>query len=213
MSAANPFATRCIRPGAIEYLFDEGQSAESLVEALAASGWWGQIVGPHGSGKSTLLAALAPVLAAAGRRAVWRVARGSGAGDREWGVSGPVPRAVAPSEAHGAVAAQAPDAATQVIIDGYEQLSWWSRRQVAWLCRRCGAGLLVTAHRPLGLPTLLTTLPREQLAQRVVQRLLPAGDTTVSQADVAAAFAASGGNLRETLFALYDVYQLRRQSS
>ncbi len=59
---SNPFSTRFVRPGALAYRFPPGESAATLVERLAASGWRGQIVGPHGSGKSTLVAALGETL-------------------------------------------------------------------------------------------------------------------------------------------------------
>src|SRR6476660_6981871 len=64
---SNPFATCWTRPGALAFRFSRGESATSLVERLAAQGWWGEIIGPHGSGKTTLLATLRPLLAATGR--------------------------------------------------------------------------------------------------------------------------------------------------
>jgi hypothetical protein len=71
---------------------------------------------------------------------------------------------------------------------------------------------LVTAHQPVGLPVLLTTEPSLALAQQIVERLLPDNDSTVTREDVEAAFTKCGGNLRETLFALFDIYQSRRGS-
>src|SRR5205809_770947 len=68
--SSNPFATRFIRPGAIPFLFLDGNSAAAIVERLKANNWRGQIMGEHGSGKSTLVATLVPVLKAAGREVV-----------------------------------------------------------------------------------------------------------------------------------------------
>lgn len=189
----NPFATRFIRPGALTYLFSPDESAESLVERLRQNGWRGEIIGPHGSGKSSLLAKLIPQLTAAGRTVVHY---GLHQGER----SLPVSRA---------------DVArwnekTQVIVDGYEQLSWWSRRKLLSLVNSRQTGLLITAHQPMGLPTLLSTRPTLALARQIVSRLLPAGDMTLNENDIAAAFAMHPTNLREVLFALYDVYQQRR---
>lgn len=219
---SNPFATRYTRPGAIDYLFDRGQSLDALVGRLRDHGWWGAILGPHGSGKSTLLAALAPALETAGRRVVRLMispvaAEGSGFGVQRSEEKEPFTRqrAVAwiqPSEAYQAAADQAPDAALQLVVDGYEQLSWWTRRRIESLCRTREAGLLVTAHQSVGLPVLLTTEPSLALAQQIVERLLPDGETCITPDDVAAAFARCGGNLRETLFALFDVYHARRGS-
>ena len=188
---SNPFSTRFIRPGAISYLFADGNTASDLVERLRTSGWHGQIIGPHGSGKSTLLAALIPALESVGRSVV-SIALHQGQ------------HSLPPIDA------AAFSLTTQFIIDGYEQLSWWSRWQVRRLCKRHRAGLLVTAHTDQGLPTIYETQPSEPIAQRLVAALLPAGDATLAPADVASAYTASGGNLRETLFKLFDVYQQRQ---
>src|SRR5688572_13372967 len=66
--AINPFTTRHTRPGAIEYLFPAGQSADALVAQLGRQAWWGAILGPHGAGKSTLLHSLREALQQIGRR-------------------------------------------------------------------------------------------------------------------------------------------------
>jgi len=183
--ASNPFATRFIRPGAIEYLYSADQSSEALIEQLRAQNWQGQIIGPHGSGKSTLVAALAAELVAAGRKVVQ--------------TKGLEPRATN----------EVLDSNTQVIVDGFEQLSWWARRTVKQHCRRRGAGLLVTAHTDVGLPTLIRTEPTLELASAIVNRLLPAGDVPIEPDDIARAYESAGGNIREMLFGLYDVYQVR----
>jgi hypothetical protein len=189
---SNPFSTRFIRPGALSFLFAEGESALTLVEKLRGHHWRGQIVGPHGSGKSTLLAALLPALDAAGRKVIsLSLHQGQ--------------RRLPPLDR------EALAATTQLVIDGFEQLSWWSRWRVRWLCRRRSAGLLVTAHADLGLPTIYRTQPSEALAQRVVSALLPSAEQEISPADVSRAYTAAAGNLRETLFALYDVYQAKTQ--
>jgi hypothetical protein len=200
MSDSNPFATRFVRPGAIGYLFQEELSADSLVTSLRQSQWWGEIVGPHGSGKSTLIAALTPELAAAGREVVRYVLAADGGGR---------PECLVPATAHSFLAEQPLGPSTQLILDGYERISWWWRRRIQALCRKRGAGLLVTTHQPLGLPLLYQTRSTEQLAQLVVGRLLAPGETLVTAADVTAAFRKSSGNVRETLFALFDVYQAR----
>lgn len=187
-AASNPFATRFTRPGAIEFLFAEGDSLDSLVGKLCDHGWWGQIIGPHGSGKSTLLAAMEPELAEAGREVVRRSLAG---GQRQLDL----PSQLAPTAI--------------LVIDGFEQLSWWARWKVKAACRRQGAGLLATAHADLGLPTIFATQPSLELARRLVSRLLPEGDRTLTDADVAAAFSRHPDNLREMLFSLYDLYQSR----
>jgi hypothetical protein len=187
---SNPFATRFTRPGAIPYLFAEGESAAILIERLRSQDWCGQIIGPHGSGKSTLLAALVPALEAAGRTVI-SLALHQGQHRLP-----PFDRAMLSEHA-------------QLIIDGYEQLSWWSRWRVRSLCRRTRAGLLITAHSDVGLPTIYQTQPSEALAQSVVRSLLPAGQAAITPADVSTAYSVAKGNVRETLFKLFDVYQKR----
>jgi hypothetical protein len=187
MPVSNPFASKNIRPGAIEFLFSLGESAAVPVERLREAGWWGQIVGPHGSGKSTLLMSLVPALESAGRK-VQLVTLHQG-------------------EHRLPQLEFAVDSATQVVVDGYEQLSWWSKRRLKSRCRRAGCGLLVTAHVDVGLPRIFETTSSLEIAKRVVSRLVENVDAPVGDDDVAQAYAASGGNVREMLFSLYDVYQ------
>jgi hypothetical protein len=187
---SNPFSTRFVRPGAIPYLFDPPHNAEGLVERLAEAGWRGQIVGPHGSGKSTLLATLSEPLARAARRA-WSVALHDGARRLPADWTGQAKSA----------------AANLIVIDGYEQLSVLSRFHVKAHCRRLGWGLLVTAHRDVGFPTLFSTAPSLAATQVVVRRLVGDDAVCVAPQIVSECFAACAGNIRETLFALYDRWE------
>jgi energy-coupling factor transporter ATP-binding protein EcfA2 len=188
--SSNPFATRFIRPGAISFLFLDGDSAAAIVERLKENNWRGQIIGEHGSGKSTLVATLAPLIEAAGRQVVMLKMQ--------------------PGERSLPIENSSLTPVTQLILDGYEQLSWWSRLRVRWLLWRSGAGLLVTAHRDVGLPTLYTTKSSEEVASAVVNSLIAPEGSSIRASEVADAYRAAGGNVRETLFKLFDVYQQRR---
>lgn len=198
---SNPFATRFTQPGALEFLLPPGESLDDLVARLKEHRWWGQIVGPHGSGKSTLLAALRPKLESAGREVAVVVVRPDA---REAGGWGPGTRAREAIQA-----ARESTAATLLVIDGYERLSWWSRWRVKSWCRRRGAGLLVTAHADVGLWTVFRTQPSLDLARQIVRRLLPPEETRITEADLTAAYQRHPDNLREVLFALYDVWRSR----
>lgn len=187
---SNPFSTRFIRPGALDYLFPPGENVESLVARLRGNQWRGQIVGRHGSGKSTLLVALEAALGAAGR--VCWTARLRDA-----------QRAMPPGWVRQAADAQA----NQIVVDGFEQLNLWNRWRVRLCCRRRGWGLLVTAHRDAGLPRLFETTADLPTAQAVVAQLLIAEPKDLSSEVVAQHFRAAGGDVRETLFRLYDVWE------
>lgn len=189
--SSNPFATRFTRPGAIEFLFPDGESAELLTERLCEHSWQGEIVGPHGAGKSTLLATLIAPLQAAGRTIVQATLH---QGETS------LPAVLDDWRSWGAT--------TQVIVDGYEQLSWWSRRRLAQRVRDRQAGLLVTSHAATGLPTLMNVAPRIEAAQRIVRQLVP-DDSLITGGDIEQTFRACDGNIREMLFRLYDVYQSR----
>lgn len=189
----NPFSTRRTRPGAIEFVFRPGQDAAMLVERLRHTGWRGAIIGPHGTGKSALLATLMPAIKRAGR----------------------CPHLI---ELHDGQRRLPPlrhdelPPVTLLIVDGYEQLSRLSRWRLAWLCRRRGWGLLVTAHASVGLPELYRTETTPDLAAEIVHQLLADRPSPFTAEELAACFAHHSGNLREVLFDLYDLCEQRRPS-
>ena len=186
----NPFCTRRVRPGAIPFLFPSDQTAEALLERLQTAGWQGEIVGPHGSGKSTLLASLIPVLERAGRRTVLVELHD---GQRRL-----------PPELWSDARLETP---AVLVIDGYEQLSRLSRFRLRWFCHRRGVGLLITTHQPMGLPTLYQTAATPELAARIVAHLLNNQKPPLSADELSQCLARHGGDLRETLFELYDFYE------
>lgn len=195
LARSNPFATRFTRPGALAYHFaaTEPGSLDEVVHRLERHGWQGQIVGPHGSGKSTLLAALVERLEAAGRH-VAVVALHDGQ------------RTLPPGFGRSTTA----NAHPLWVIDGYEQLGFPARLGLAWRRWRCGAGLLVTTHRPRpGLPVVCRTWATPELALTLARQLAPAW-ADAHWATIAAEFVRAGGDLRELWFRLYDLYESYR---
>jgi hypothetical protein len=195
--ASNPFSTRFIRPGALPYHFPAGEGGiDALVSRLRSNHWIGEIVGPHGSGKSTLLASLLPALQP---QLPGIVSFSLHDGQRKLPMS------------FAQITASSDGGPQLVVVDGYEQLSRWHRWRLLRRCKRRGCGLLVTSHTPIGLPTLYSTCTTLELATGVIRQLLPKHDHFITDADIRQCFAERTGNLREALFALYDMYERRKR--
>jgi hypothetical protein len=195
IESANPFITAATRSGMVPYQFPDGESVTGLVERLRAVGWRGQVVGPHGSGKSTLLAALLPeVSRILGEVVVARLHQDS----RQL-----------PDQVEHTLGRSTPAIAPRLIIlDGFEQLSFWRRRQLRRQCQARGIGLLVSTHRRLmGLPIIYRTQTTPDLAWQVICHLLRGSECPFTPKDIASRLAAHGGNMRELLFELYDWYE------
>jgi hypothetical protein len=163
------------------------ETAADLLPRLATLGHRAAIVGPHGSGKTTLLEDLEGLLA---RR---------GFGVRHVRLDTLDRRLPHRWRIHAARLGPR----DVVCLDGAEQLGplrWlWFR----WSVRRAG-GVIITAHRGGRLPTLIDCATSVDLLDRIIARLVPA---PVSGAPTAAElFVRHGGNLRDALRDLYDVY-------
>ena len=193
--STNPFVTRRTRPGAIPFFFPPGRDTDWLMTRLERSQWNGQIVGSHGSGKSTLLETFGCPLTRAGRQ-VERYR--------------PSPGWFGLSVSDFYQESRRWSAKTQVVIDGFEQLSWICRQGLRVLCRRRSCGLLVTTHRAAELPVLFQTTTNLATAQAIVKHLLPTDCKRITTRDIADSFTQQKGNIREVLFALYDIYEQRR---
>ena len=186
----NPFATRYTRPGAIPPLDRDGipldvAALASRFEAVTAAA----IEGPHGHGKSTLLCALAATLHAAGRPV--RIVR-----IRDWHDTWTA-----------CIAVVTAPRGTAVFVDGWERLGLLAgpMRLVAHMLRR---RLLITSHRPAGLPVLWKCATTPALLRAVVARV-PDHGGVVNEMDIDAAFQRHGGNVREALSDLYDTIERR----
>jgi len=212
LAPSNPFVSRCIRPGSLPYIFPWGDDIGRLMAALRDRGWMGQIVGPHGSGKSTLIESLLEPLERAGRQIVryrlsskYRQTIGDGT-SLVTAVAKPVQKFAVPSGGPDW------DRNTQVIVDGWEQLFWWQRWAIYARCCQRKAGLLVTAHRRTwALPLVYRTNVDLRSASEIVRRL--AGNTTsagFSDRDLLECLTSYRGNMRECLFRLYDLWELRQ---
>lgn len=172
----NPF--RSERLDALAYRYAPGLDGAALLARLEALGHRAAIVGPEGSGKTTLSRALERSLAE--RFQIWRITQRRG----QRGLARRLPRLRQDDF---------------VILDGAEQLASASFWRLRWQTRAAG-GLLVLSHRPERLPTLVTTETSQALLESLVAELTPA------LACAPDALARHGGNIRNALRALYDVY-------
>jgi len=86
-------------------------------------------------------------------------------------------------------------------------LGFAARRGLRRFCRRGGVGLVVTAHKSIGLPDLARCAPSLETVERLARGLLGGDARWATRELLAACFARHGGNVREVLFELYDRYE------
>lgn len=190
-ATSNPFAAARIRPGALAYRFPSPDGLNALVTRLAECDHRAAIVGPHGTGKSTLLATLTVALEASGRRILRLYAN-------------PIRKAIIDPPADADLSGHV------VALDGYDQLTLRRRALLRRTTARHAAGLVVTSHHTTLLPTLHRTRKGLTQALEIAHLLMEGFPPLVSDDEIAVVHARHRGNLRETLFELYDVYERRR---
>lgn len=184
----NPFNVQKLQ--SIRYRLS-GQTWDGLLERLATLHWRAAIVGPHGHGKTTLLKDLMPRLEARGFRIRSVMLH---TGDRRFGREQRdlLFRDLGPRDI--------------LCVDGAEQLGRWS-----WLAlrlrSRAARGLLITSHRPGLLPTLVDCETTPELLAGIVRDLLGgAGEGVDSAPDLVELWRRHGGNVRDSLWEMYDVW-------
>jgi len=191
VAVVNPFSTRYTRPGRLPPLDAAGRllDIDALMTALRVTGGSAAIVGPHGTGKTTLLHALAERLEAAGCLAGVLRLRSPGDAVVLW-------RSIVRAR-HGST----------LCVDSWECLGPWGRI-VSVLARWRGCRLVVTSHRAPGLPILCRAEGTLPVLAALVTRV-PDHGGLIGDADISEAYRRHGGNLRESLYDLYDRFQDR----
>lgn len=185
---SNPFCTKYVRPGKIPFRFCGDTVLDDLLEQVGCHDEL-QIVGPHGSGKSTLVSDLVDGLQERGYNVELHVLRDS-------------QRAL--SRKSGCATSQV------IVVDGYEQLSWFSRWKLRKQRKRLAAKLIVTTHRDIGFETLYSTRVSRDLFHELVGKLLGVQTKQTLEAAIEAAYQKHAPNVREMLFELYDSFDASR---
>jgi len=199
ITGENPFCTRRIRPGAVPFCFPSGVDVENLLDCLRRNQWRGEIVGPHGSGKSTLLASILKAVEQAGRQSVcFELHDGQRSLPSGWRRNTKMAALSRPAI---------------VAVDGYEQLSLWSRFCLKRYCRRRHLGLLVTSHAATGMPEIFRTTASLDMALQIVEQLMQKEHLTIPANVIADSLARNDANIRELLFDLYDFFEQQRNKA
>ena len=192
---SNPFCAARLRPGTIDFVFEQGKSLQQLVDALEANAWQGQITGGHGTGKSTLLAALTPAIEDRGRlvKSI-TLAAGQRRLPREFITS------LRLSAGLGVAA-----------VDGIEQLRSWNRLLLKRFCRTHGVGPRRGVASFGGLAQSLRNGRRRGPGLEGGRSGFKTAFRRGSRSAISSQrLARHQGNLREALFDLYDLYEERR---
>jgi len=178
-AADNPFAAERIDALGLRPV---GWTWSGLLERLERLDYRGAVIGPHGTGKTTLLGEL-------GRRL---------------GPHRSVHVRIPADDLRVAARLPALDTTDRIVLlDGSERLTavaWW-RLRLAW---RHAAGLVITAHAPGRLPTLVEMRTDPALLRELVAELAPRDVDRIGAA-LDGLFERHRGDIRSCLRALYDL--------
>ena len=229
--ASNPFCTRIVRPGAIEYTFDQqgprgdrdgdhGDAVEGLVSRIAKNRCH-LIVGPHGSGKSTLIRALVSQLEKQFSKLVEIQLHNPPELSPQQPVRGLLGcifgRPIHKRQMRICVARQQTtlNGGGLLVIDGLEQLSWFAVVAIRLRARHRGQTVLATSHRShRGFAVLRnTTLDAGKiiaLTESLIASIAESEQTLVRR-ELDRRSLGPQTNLRDLWFDLYDLIETSRR--
>ena len=210
-TTSNPFCTRFVRPGAIEFRFNATASADDahrpaeIVQQLVDHPL-GLIIGPHGSGKSTLLQTLLPEL----RRRFGSIehVQTHACSTESWRARSAHSRQIS-RETHERLIKL--DRGGLLVIDGIEQMSFLGRKRLIRLARQNGQSVLGTSHHPIRpFKSIFQTTVTDRLVYVLTESLLARSPDGLSQsvlAELGRRDLSRLSNVRNLWFDLYDLAQ------
>lgn len=182
----NPFSTRNIE--AIRFR-RYGNGIDQLLEIAGQVKYRGAIVGPHGAGKTTLMEEMAKRLAEKGfaiKKLFVNDTNKLSRQDRKLFTGN-----VKESEI--------------VLLDGADEFGPVAWRQFKRTVIGTGAGLIITTHKRGMLETIIECSTDAELLAEIVEELL-GGRVFVERDVIDAVFESHGGNIRNCLWQLYDMW-------
>ena len=202
----NPFCTRRVQPGAIEYLDDALPPSDQFFRHR-----FQVIVGPHGCGKTTLLHHLVQSIDQDQRPDCFRVQSGGGF-DAELFSSGLFDSGLFDAGLFDAIKIVRRGRAERIIVDGYDSLGWAGRLVLMVWIVATGRRFLGTSHRRLwGHGVVWKCRYDAAAARQLVDRLLQRSDAStrrlVNQHLAGEIESVGSQHYRDLLFNLYDIVQ------
>ena len=199
---ANPVATRFTQPGEIVPVNVSGKCIDlgECLHNLDQCGRIGAIVGPHGSGKTTVLSRIYDE-ALRGNHSVTRYSLRN----TTWQDLQRVARILLQSK---------PD--DLLLLDSWERMSRTVGSVVCRLAVSRGCRLVVTSHRVMSIPVLMTCQVSLKSFLAIIKQLPNSRlwlGSLIMQKDIETAFESYQPNLREALFRLYDVFEDRSRQA
>ncbi len=185
----NPFSVT--RQHSLKYRFAVGDDWGPFMTRLEQNHWHGAIVGKKGNGKTTLLLELEAKLL------------NLGFGVKKLFLNREKRRF---TRDEFAVFLNKLDNNDIILFDGSEQMSYWRWRLFRWRVRKA-KGLIITAHKPSKLPTIMQTITSfqyfEEMVKELIQDHLPLQKLYCSE-KLRQIHTRHKGNIRLALRELYD---------
>ncbi len=237
---SNPFSTRFVAPGKIGWVRLSGPTIAEIAHSFYSDhSARAAIVGPHGSGKSTLLEHLIPKIGTVFPKLDTTFTANfpnsqcsdthptTNSNFRHFipGVDNVArkQRSVIRLNLRGTASSRLAVRSiwrwcgrqTVLVLDGYEQLSYFDRMLTVLNSYRRGCGLLVTAHHPTCLPTLFETKVTPALADKIMGEILDKKHlrptSFLNRRELNRLLELHQGNFREVLMTCYDDYEKRQK--